>query len=123
LEARCREAAAQHTAEEMPLLGADWGPHLERAGFADVTRRRFDIDLTPPLPSATGRYARAYLERIRSGADDRLSPADRQALDALLAPDGPDSLLTRTDLVVRGTRTVWLGRRGHPSALPGRRLR
>ncbi len=111
LEARCQDAVAHRNAEAMPLLGADWGPQLEQAGFEVVTTRRFDIDLKPPLPAATDRYARAYLGRIRSGLNDSLSPADLQALDALLATDGPDSLLVRTDLVVRGSRTAWLGRR------------
>jgi SAM-dependent methyltransferase len=63
LEARCQDAVAQRNAEAMPLLGADWGPQLEQAGFEVVTTRRFDIDLKPPLPAATGRYARAYLQR------------------------------------------------------------
>ncbi|MDT0262166.1 class I SAM-dependent methyltransferase [Jatrophihabitans lederbergiae] len=111
LEARCQDAVSQLNAEVMPLLGLDWGPQLEQAGFDVVTRRRFDIDLRPPLPEAIGRYARAYLQRIRSAMHDRLEPADLRALDSLLAPDGPDSLLVRTDLVVRGTRTAWLGRR------------
>ena len=111
LEARCQDAVAQRNAEVMPLLGADWGPQLEQAGFEVITRRRFDIDLQPPLPAATGRYARAYLQRIRSALHDRLEPADLRALDSLLAADGPDSLLVRTDLVVRGSRTAWLVRR------------
>lgn len=111
VEARCRDAVSRLNAEVMPLLGADWGPQLEQAGFDLVATRRFDIDLTPPLPPATGRYARAYLRQIRSGMQDVLEPADLRALDALLAADGPDSLLVRTDLVVQGTRTAWLGRR------------
>lgn len=111
LEARCQNAVAQRNAEAMPLLGTDWGPQLEQAGFEVVTKRRFDIDLKPPLPAATGRYAQAYLQRIRSAMHDRLEPADLRALDGLLAADGPDSLLVRTDLVVRGSRTAWLGRR------------
>lgn len=111
LEARCQAAVTQGNAETMPLLGADWAPQLEQAGFEVVTTRRFDIDLKPPLPAATGRYARAYLQRIRAALHERLSPADLEALDALLAPDGPESLLVRTDLVIRGSRTAWLGRR------------
>lgn len=111
VEARCRAAVSRLNAEVMPLLGADWCPQLERAGFDLVATRRFDIDLTPPLPAATGRYARAYLRQIRCGMQDLLEPADLRALDSLLAADGPDSLLVRTDLVVRGTRTAWLGRR------------
>lgn len=111
VEARCRDAVSRLNAEMMPLLGADWGPQLEQAGFDLVATRRFDIDLTPPLPATTGRYARAHLRQIRSGMQDVLDPADLRALDTLLAADGPDSLLVRTDLTVQGTRTAWLGRR------------
>lgn len=112
VQARCQDAVSRLNAEVMPLLGADWGPQLEQAGFDVIARRRFDIDLKPPLPAATGRYARAYLRQIRSAMDDRLEPADLRALD---------SLLVRTDLVVRGTRTAWLGRRRWPRLAFSRR--
>ncbi|MFI7545305.1 class I SAM-dependent methyltransferase [Actinoplanes sp. NPDC049599] len=101
LEERCHALAGR----DVPLLGADWGPRLRKAGFTVEAERRFDIALTPPLPEATGRYAQAVLSRLRSGLDDRLDPDDRATLDTLLSGDG---MLSRTDLTVRTTRTVWL---------------
>jgi SAM-dependent methyltransferase len=101
LEERCH-ALITH---DVPLLGADWGPRLLKAGFTVEAERQFAIALTPPLPAATGRYAQAALGRLRAGLGDRLDADDRATLDTLLAHDG---LLTRTDLTVRTTRTVWL---------------
>jgi SAM-dependent methyltransferase len=101
LEARCH-ALTRH---DVPMLGADWGPRLRKAGFTVEAERPFKIALTPPLPAAAGRYAQAALGRLRSGLGERLDPEDRETLDTLLAHDG---LLSRTDLTVRTTRTVWL---------------
>jgi SAM-dependent methyltransferase len=92
-------------AREVPLLGADWGPRLRRAGFTVEAERQFAIELSPPLPAATGRYAQAALSWLRAGLGDRLDADDRATFDTLLAGGG---LLTRTDLTVRTTRTVWL---------------
>jgi SAM-dependent methyltransferase len=116
LEVRCRDAldreqADREQAEARPRLGLDWGPDLGRAGFTIVARRVFTIDPTPPLPASAGRYARAYLGRIRPMLDGRVAADDLAALDQLLASDGPGSLLNRDDLTVRGTRTTWLARR------------
>jgi SAM-dependent methyltransferase len=101
LEERCHAAVAR----DVPLLGADWGPRLRRAGFTVEAEREFAIELNPPVPAATGRYAQATLSRLQAGLGDRLDAQDRATLDTLLA-DG--ALLTRTDLTVRTTRTVWL---------------
>ena len=111
LEARCQAALDEQRAAALPHLGSDWGPRLSRAGFTIDAERPFVIDLTAPLPAATGRYAQATLRRIRSGLDGRLSPDDLSALDTLTDPDGPDSVLHRTDLTVRTTRTVWAATR------------
>ena len=40
-----------------------------------------------------------------------VEPSDRATLTALLDPDGPHSLLRRTDLHIRGTRTITVARR------------
>ena len=101
LEDRCHAL----TGHDVPLLGADWGPGLRKAGFTVEAERPFAIELTPPLPAATGRYAQAALGRLRTGLGDRLEADDRATLDTLLAHD---ALLSRTDLTVRTTRTVWL---------------
>jgi SAM-dependent methyltransferase len=105
LEERCHAALREGTGHALPLLGADWGPRLRKAGFTVEAERPFAIALTPPLPEATGRYARAALGRLRTGLGDRLDADDRATLDTLL--DG-DALLSRPDLTVRTTRTVWL---------------
>jgi hypothetical protein len=108
---RCHDALGHDQAGPEPRLGSDWGPHLERTGFAIMARRTFTINLTSPLPAAAGRYAWAYLRRIRSPLEGRLTAADLAALDALLDRAGPGSVLNRSDLVVRGTRTAWIARR------------
>jgi SAM-dependent methyltransferase len=110
LEDRCHAALAGHMAEQLPHLGADWGPYLTGAGFTIQAQRTFTIDLAPPLPAATGRYAQLALQRIRSGVDARADADDLATLDALLG-DGPDGVLRRGDLTVRGARTLWIARR------------
>ena len=111
LEARCHAVLAEGLAEEVPLLGADWGPRLRKAGFTMEAGRTFAIDLRAPLPAAAGRYAQACLGRIRASLDGRISAGDLATLGMLLDGDGPGSLLRRDDLTVRTTRTVWVARR------------
>ena len=111
LESRCYRALEQHQSDSGPRLGPDWGPPLERSGFAVLAKRTFTIDLASPPPGATGRYARAYLSRIRHVLDGRMDSDDLAALDQVLAADGPASVLQRNDLVVRGARTAWVARR------------
>jgi SAM-dependent methyltransferase len=109
VEARCQDAVAQAQAGWEPH--PDWGLRLEQAGFTMVAGQTFTIDLTPPHSISTGRYARAYLRRIRPVLEGRLAVEDLSTLDTLLTGDGPDSLLHRDDLLVRGTRTAWVARR------------
>jgi SAM-dependent methyltransferase len=111
LEARCQAALAEGRAAELPHLGSDWGARLSQAGFTIEAERPFAIDLTPPLPASTGRYAQASLRRIRSSLDGRMSAGDLAALDTLLDSAGPDGVLQRDDLTVRTARTVWVARR------------
>jgi hypothetical protein len=111
LEARCHAALAEGLADEVPHLGSDWGPRLNKAGFTIEAERHFAIDLTPPLPASAGRYAQASLRRIRSGLDGRMSADDLATLDTLIDSDGPDGVLRRGDLAVRTARTVWVARR------------
>jgi ubiquinone/menaquinone biosynthesis C-methylase UbiE len=106
LEARCHEAVAQANWNAHP----DWRSHLERAGFEIAAQRSFTIEVSPAPPS-TGRYAHAYLSRIRSALDGRLAADDLNTLDRLLADHAPESLLNRRDLTVRGSRTAWAARR------------
>ena len=111
LEARGHAALAESRAVDLPLLGSDWGPRLSQAGFAVEAERPFVIDLTPPLPASTGRYAQASLRRMRSALDGRMSPDDLATLDTLIDSDGPEGVLRRDDLSVRTTKTVWMARR------------
>jgi ubiquinone/menaquinone biosynthesis C-methylase UbiE len=111
LESRWRGALAREQAGPPPQPGPDGGPRLEQAGFTLAATRTFAFELTPPHPAPVGRYARAYVRRIRRHLEGRMAADDLAALDALLADTGPGSLLHRDDLIVRGTRTAWLGRR------------
>ncbi len=56
LEARCHGALAGERAAAVPHLGSDWRARLVGAGFTIEAEQTFAIDLTPPLPAATGRY-------------------------------------------------------------------
>jgi SAM-dependent methyltransferase len=111
LEARCHALLAEARSHDMPHMGDDWGTRLSKAGFVVEQDRTFTIDLTPPLPAATGRYARASLGRARTGLADKLSAPDLATLDELLDDKSPESILHRTDLQVRTTRTLLLARR------------
>jgi SAM-dependent methyltransferase len=111
LEARCHAALAEEMADQVPHLGSDWGSRLRKTGFAIEAERTFVIDLKPPLPVSTGRYAQLSLQRIRSSLEGRMSGDDLAALDTLIDTDGPDSVLRRDDLAVRAKRTVWMAKR------------
>jgi SAM-dependent methyltransferase len=106
LESRCHDALAQAHWNSHP----NWRPQLERAGFEIAAQRSFAIAASPAPPSA-GRYAHTYLRRVRSALDGRLTTADLDTLDHLLADDSADALLRRRDLTVRGSRTAWAARR------------
>lgn len=110
IESRWRSALGSGTAKTQPQLGPDWRPHLERAGFTVIAERRFDIDLEPPHTAQVGRYAHAYLRRIRPVIESAMAADDLITIDALLDPERPEGLLHRVDLTVRNTRTVWLAR-------------
>lgn len=105
VEERCHALIAEARADDMPHLGADWAPLLLAAGFTVEATHRFEIDLRPPLPEATVRYAQTTLRRLRQGLQDRLSPEDLAALEAL-AEDVPH----RGDLTVQARRTAWSAR-------------
>ncbi|POH57657.1 SAM-dependent methyltransferase [Arthrobacter glacialis] len=106
LEARLHAALAQMRWNHHP----DWRAGLERAGF-DVVEQRSYTAVGNSTPDLASRYARMFLERIRTAMDDVATAADLAILDSLLASDGPESLASRTDLQVRGSRTVWAARK------------
>ncbi|MFI6694791.1 class I SAM-dependent methyltransferase [Streptomyces sp. NPDC050433] len=111
LEERCHAALDRHHAEHMPHRGADWGPKLTAAGFTVEGERTLTVNLGPPHTETVGRYALAGLTRLRGGVAEALTSDDLTALDQLLTPDGPHSILRRDDLTVRTERTVWAARR------------
>ncbi|MGW2281184.1 class I SAM-dependent methyltransferase [Streptomyces sp. NPDC001770] len=104
-QAEGRTAAGMHMAE-------DWGARLREAGLDVVAERVVAIDLTAPLPAATGRYVQASLTRVRSALDGVLDAEDLATLDALTEADGPHGVLHRDDLTVRTERSVWVAGRG-----------
>lgn len=110
LEDRYRAALAPAHAAQVPHLGSDWDARFADMGVPVLERRVFTIELQPPLPPAAGRYARAYLARIRSALDGRLDAEDLATLDRLLDEQSPDSVVHRTDLTVRAVRTAWVVR-------------
>jgi ubiquinone/menaquinone biosynthesis C-methylase UbiE len=111
LEQRCLDLLAAEHADTLPELGSDWAPRLEAAGFALLSEQTVDIDLSPPHPAATVRYAETWLGRLRFGLAARLSPEDLETLTALIEGDGPESLHQRGDLQVRASRSLILARR------------
>ncbi|QSB05635.1 class I SAM-dependent methyltransferase [Natronoglycomyces albus] len=106
LEERCRQAVAGRNWNAHP----NWHSHLESAGFEVLQQRIFAYELRP-APPAAGLYAHTYFGRLRDAVADQLGEDDLRVLDALLAEDGPDSLLHRPDLRVRGSRTAWAARK------------
>lgn len=109
LEERLLAVITREQATQLPELGSDWTARLTKAGFALVEERTFDLDITSGAD--LGRYADLWFRRLRPRLAEHLSPADAALLDRLLDGDGSDTLLRRTDLHMRGTRTVTLARR------------
>ncbi|WP_427007557.1 class I SAM-dependent methyltransferase [Pseudarthrobacter sp. H2] len=106
LEARCHEALARAGWNAHP----DWQAPMERAGFEIIEQRHFAIEAHPD-PLVAGRYAQAFLGRIRSALDGQLAAEDLETLDRLLAGEDPGALLRRGDLAVSASRTAWAARR------------
>lgn len=103
LEARCHEIAASQEWNRWP----DWSENLRRAGFEMIETRR--DELAADVDDTARRYAHAVLSRMRATLQHALPTEDLDTLDRLVGR-GPDSVLHRTDLMVRGSRTVWIAR-------------
>lgn len=110
LEARVHDAADRRASAQLPLRGADFGPILTAAGFTVEGRRTITDTIDRSRSDAVVRYALVGLTGIRKGVADALSGDDLAALDQLLDPGSPHSLLQRDDLAVRTTRSVWAAR-------------
>jgi SAM-dependent methyltransferase len=109
LEDRALAALADQHRAALPYLGADWANLLVEAGFADVQERTITIDVHPPYPPGTDRYAGLWLNRLRTGPGEHLDAEDRAALEKLIAEI--DVVAGRGGVHLRGSRTVYLGRR------------
>jgi SAM-dependent methyltransferase len=110
-EGRITDVLGRAYTDEMPTLGSQWAPRLTDAGWTVVAEQEFRVDQDPPThPSAT-RYARAWFARLSDGLADRLEPDDQATLAALLDQGSPGSLVNRTDLHIRGGRTITIARR------------
>jgi SAM-dependent methyltransferase len=110
VEGRCHEIGDRRARERLPHRGADFGPKLVAAGFDVVGERTVTATVEHSRSESVGRYALTGLGRIRDAVADALPAEDLAALDRLLDPDSPHSLLRRDDLAVRTTRTVWAAR-------------
>jgi SAM-dependent methyltransferase len=110
-EDRVANVLGRAHAEALPTLGSQWAPRLADAGWTVIAERDFPIDLNPPTHPRAPRYAQAWFARLSQGLDDGLPADDRAILAALLDESGPRSLLHRTNLHIRGTRSITLARR------------
>jgi SAM-dependent methyltransferase len=110
-ERRTADVLGHAHTELMPTLGSAWAPRLADAGWHVVAERDFPIDLDPPSHPDATRYARAWFARLSEGLADRLEPDDHATLVALLDENSPRSVLHRTNLHIRGVRTITLARR------------
>lgn len=110
LEDRCHAATERQFADHLPHRGADWGPTLVAAGFTVEHQRMIPVRIDGADHAGVGPYALAGLRGVRRSVGDKVSPEDLDALDRLLDVDGPFSILSRPDLVVRTERQVWAAR-------------
>jgi hypothetical protein len=110
-EGRITDVLGHAYTEEMPTLGSEWAPRLAEAGWTVVAEQDFPIDQDPPTHPSAARYARAWFARLSEGLADRLEPDDQATLAALLDERSPRSLVNRTDLHIRGGRTITIARR------------
>jgi SAM-dependent methyltransferase len=110
-EGRITDVLGHAYTEEMPTLGSEWAPRLAESGWTVVTEREFRVDQDPPTHPSAARYASAWFARLSEGLADRLAPEDQATLAALLDERHPRSLANRTDLHIRGSRTITIGRR------------
>ena len=110
-EERVVERLGRAHAEAMPTLGSAWAPRLADAGWDVTGSREFLIDLDPPTHPRASEYTRAWFTRLSQGLADQLDADDQATLKALLDTRGPGALAHRSDLYIRGTRTITLARR------------
>lgn len=105
LEQRCHAAGATAGWNAHP----DWASAIQDAGMLILEQRTFAY-ATSENPELIASNAQMILSRMRASLTDVLSAEDLATLDQLLDPGSPQSLTVRTDLAIRGSRTVWAAR-------------
>jgi SAM-dependent methyltransferase len=111
-EARAMSSLQVANTEKLPTLGTDWARRLQAACWNVVDEKEFVIDLDPPTHRNAGQYAYEWFSRLSAGVAGRLDSDDQVLLNSLLDADNEMSLRQRTDLHIRGVRTVILAQRG-----------
>jgi ubiquinone/menaquinone biosynthesis C-methylase UbiE len=109
-EQRAGELLGQSHRELMPTLGSAWAPRLAETGWQVFDERDFVIEQNPATHPRAGAYAEGWFSRLSHRLTDVLEPEDRQTLARLLDPEDPFSIRRRTDLHIRGVRTITLAR-------------
>lgn len=109
-ETRALEVLGSVHAEALPHIGASWAALLVEAGWTVLDEHDVVIDDRSPDHPLAGAYARAWFARLAHGLDGRLDVEDERTLAALLDDSGPHGLLRRTDLHLRGIRTLTIAR-------------
>lgn len=107
LEQRLQEAVALAGWNAHP----DWAPAIRKAGMEIAEQCTFAY-ATDENRELIAHNAQTFLSRMRTSLEDALSAEDLATIDQLLDPQGLRSLTRRTDLSIRGSRTVWAARRG-----------
>ncbi len=114
VEDRAHEAAERAFSAHLQHRGADWGPMLTEAGFRVEKHQAFALNVPASVDGiiipSIGAYALGGLSRMREVVNDVLPAEDLAALDRLLDPEDPTSLLRRSDLVLTTERTAWAAR-------------
>ena len=108
VEARAHALLTGDRAGDMPTMGSDWGPRLERAGLVVELHRPITVEVDDSTRPLVARYAAAALPQILAAVSDRLDESERQAFEELIEGVGE-----RDDLEVRSERRLWMARR-HP---------
>ncbi|WP_146111898.1 hypothetical protein [Arthrobacter sp. MYb227] len=105
LEERCHAAVNSAGWNSHP----DWAEDIDRSGMATTAKRTFTYSIAEEKELVASN-AQNFLTRMRENLTGTLPAEDLATLDALLATHGPHSVLQRTDLAMRGSRTVWTAR-------------
>jgi SAM-dependent methyltransferase len=108
-EARAQALIDADRAVHLPAMGSDWGSMLTTAGLTVVQHRPIIMEIAAPVPEVARRYAAATLARVVGAVGERLDPADRNAIEALL-DGGPGDVRHRADLRVSTERRLWIAR-------------